>query len=189
MPTKPERDTPIPSDLPVAERIAAAAARYGEHDVVERALALMAGKYVGDDFLLYVGGRHAQGLLDGAPALYWPELWGARALLHVWEPDAASAVREGLDNQAWRIREMCARVFLERGLPLAPQMRSLVSDEVPRVRIAALRALAAAGTADDAEAIAAHLRDSDKGVRRAAQESRDVLARRLAADEDTATAH
>ena len=73
----------LPIDLPTAERLAKAVEHYGESTVVDHSVALMRGKNAGKDFLLYVGGRHALGILEGAPALYWPELWGARALLHV----------------------------------------------------------------------------------------------------------
>lgn len=173
------RQPHVPVDLPVAERLAAAVARYGRTDVVDRAIVLLGGGNAGADFLLYVGGKHAQGLLDGAPALYWPELWGARALLHVWDPKAAGAVRDGLDNQAWRVREMCARVCQERGLNEVDRIANLTADDVPRVRSAALRALAVIGGAEHAETIAARLRDPDKDVRRAAQQSRDALSARL----------
>jgi len=179
MQNKASSESSVPLDLPVADRLAAAVARYGEDDVVARSIALMAGANAGEDFLLYVGGRHAQGLLDGAPPLYWPELWGARALLHVWNPAAVTAVIAGLDNQAWRVREMCARVALARELHVATKMVELTTDDVPRVRAAAAHALAAVGTADNVETIAALLRDPEKEVRRAAQQSRDALASRL----------
>lgn len=169
----------LPIDLPTAERIHAAVALYGEAVVIDRAIALLRAKNAGKDFLLYAGGRHALGILDGAPALYWPELWGARALLYVWSDSAAPYVVVGLTNQAWRVREMCAKVILLRGLDVAPKLVRLTTDEVPRVRAAALHALAAQGTADHAETIAARLRDPDKDVRRAAQQARDVLAARL----------
>jgi hypothetical protein len=181
MHTESSSPSSVPVGLPVAQRLAAAVKHYGETDVVDRAVALLGGANVGEEFLLYVGGEHAQGLLDGAPALYWPELWGARALLHVWRPNAQSAVQHGLGNQAWRVREMCARVTLERALELADDIRNLLIDEVPRVRIAALRALAEIGAATDTEAMVARLQDPDREVRRAAQQSRDALAERLAA--------
>ncbi|HZK58822.1 MAG TPA: HEAT repeat domain-containing protein [Cryobacterium sp.] len=169
----------IPLDLPTAERIRAAVAVYGEAAVIDNAIALLRAKNAGKDFLLYAGGRHALGILDGAPALYWPELWGARTLLYVWSEAAAPYVVVGLTNQAWRIREMCAKVILLRGLQVAPKLVRLTTDEVPRVRAAALHALAAQGTAEHLEAITARLRDPDKDVRRAAQQARDELTKRL----------
>jgi HEAT repeat protein len=180
--SSPQPDVPI--DLPVAERLDAAVARLGEEDVVNRAIALLNGENAGADFLLYVGGRHAQGLLDGAPALYWPELWGARALMHVWDAKAGTAILAGLDNQAWRVREMCAKVSLARELNVAPKLAELTEDEAPRVRSAALRALAAVGTADHVAVIAARLRDPDKDVRRAAQQARDQLVARVSPSTD-----
>jgi HEAT repeat protein len=74
---------------------------------------------------------------------------------------------------------MCARVSQERALNVAVRIADLTEDDVPRVRIAALRALAAIGGPEHTETIAALLRDPDRDVRRAAQQSRDVLAARL----------
>ena len=169
----------VPFDLPTAERIHAAVAHYGEQTVIDNSIALLRGKNAGKDFLLYAGGKHALGILDGAPALYWPELWGARALLYVWSDAAAPYVVVGLTNQAWRVREMCARVILLRDLQVAPKLVRMTTDEVPRVRAAALHTLAAQGTAEHLEAITARLRDPDKDVRRAAQQARDELTSRL----------
>jgi hypothetical protein len=142
-------------------------------------------KNAGKDFLLYAGGRHALGILEGAPALYWPELWGARALLYVWGDGAAPYIVVGLTNVAWRVREMCARVVLLRDLQVGPKLVRMTTDEVPRVRAAALHALAAQGTAANLSAIVQRLRDPDKEVRRAAQQARDLLQERwnLSSDE------
>ncbi|MGO4691041.1 HEAT repeat domain-containing protein [Glaciibacter sp. 2TAF33] len=182
MRTQPNPQPDVPIDLPVARRIHAAVERFGEPGVVDRSILLLNGGNAGEDFLLYVGGKHAQGLLDGAPALYWPELWGARALLHVWDPKAGAAILNHLDNQSWRVREMCARVSQARKLNVLPKIVELTEDDVPRVRIAALRALAELGSEADADTISARLRDPDKEVRRAAQQSRDALRERTRAD-------
>lgn len=175
-----EHHPELPLELPTAERIQAAVAHYGEHAVIENAVRLLRGKNAGKDFLLYAGGRHALGILEGAPALYWPELWGARVFLYVWDEAAAAPyVVVGLSNQAWRVREMCARVVQLRNLQVAPKLVELCADEVPRVRAAGLRALAEQGTAEHLEVIARLLRDRDKEVRRTAQQSRDALTARL----------
>ena len=173
---EPHPDLPI--DLPTAERIHAAVEHYGETAVVDSSVALLRAKNAGKDFLLYAGGRHALGILEGAPALYWPELWGARALLYVWGESAAPYIVVGLNNQAWRVREMCARVVQLRELQVAPKLVRLTTDEVPRVRAAALHALAAQGTEENLPTIVQRLRDPDKEVRRAAQQARDVLQER-----------
>jgi len=179
MTTKPTPDVPI--DAPTAERIAHAIATLGEAGVVERATALLAGLNAGDEFLLSVGGRHAQGILDGAPPLYWPELWGARAFLYAWNDTAAQAVRAGLGNQAWRVREMCARVVAERSLELAETLRPLLTDDVARVRAAAARALGAVGEASDKELLANLFRDPEIDVRRGAEQATKQLTTRFAA--------
>ncbi|MBB5642729.1 HEAT repeat domain-containing protein [Cryobacterium roopkundense] len=169
----------VPVDLPIADRLAAAVKRYGEPAVIERSIALLKGENAGEDFLLYVGGDHAKGILDGAPSLYWPELWGARALMHVWSESANEAVIAGLDNQSWRVREMCAKVILLRKLHCLKRLVRLSTDEVPRVRAAAVHALAALGTVEHLPTIVQRLKDPDVEVRRAAQQSRDALTARL----------
>lgn len=164
----------VPLDLPIAARIQAAVERFGESDTIDRAIALLAGANAGEEFLLYVGGEHAQGVLDGAPPLYWPELWGARALLYVWSDTAVPAVTAGLSNQSWRVREMCLRVAAARELEVADRVVELTEDESPRVRAAAMRALGTVGAADQADTFATGVRDADRDVRRAAQEARDA---------------
>lgn len=171
-------DAEIPIDEPIAARIAQAVQRYGQAVFVERAVGLLEGRNEGEEVLLYVGGRHAQGILDGAPALYWPELWGARALLHVWDASAASAVLRGVDNRAWRVREMCLRVCAERRLG-DDALLPLLADENSRVRAAAARAIAVVGSAAAEEPLTRMLRDPDKDVRRAAGESLKALSARL----------
>lgn len=174
----------IPLDLPTGERLRAAIEHYGEEAVAQHAITLLRGKNAGKDFLLYAGGRHALGILDGAPALYWPELWGARTLLHVWSDAAAPYIVVGLNNQAWRIREMCAKVVLKQDLKVADKLVRLTTDENPRVRAAALHALSAQGTEANLPTIEQRLRDPEKEVRQAAQQSRDALKARLAASAD-----
>jgi len=181
MDTKLSHHPDIPVDLPTGERLRAAVAHYGEPEVLRRSLALLRGENAGKDFLLYAGGRHGLGILEGAPALYWPELWGARALLFVWDASAADDVRAGLGNRAWRVREMCLRVVLEREVPALDEIVALTDDANARVRSAALRALAAQGGAEHQAIVARHFSDRDKAVRPVAQQARDALAARLAA--------
>ncbi|GAA1001485.1 HEAT repeat domain-containing protein [Subtercola frigoramans] len=151
----------------------------GESRVASRASSILRGGYEGEDFLRVVGGPHAEGILTGAPALYWPELWGARALLYVWDDSAAPAVLAALTNQSWRVREMAARVCATRSLGTPDDFARLTTDEHARVRSAAARAIAAIGDAASADALERMLRDHDKEVRRAAQQSLDALRARL----------
>lgn len=171
------------------ERLSAQVAREGERTVALRSAALLKGGYEGESFLLTVGGEHAAGVLKGAPSLYWPELWGARALLYVWDDEAADAVTAGLANASWRVREMCARVCAERVLGGQKKLARLTTDEYPRVRSAGARALVAAALAGMASGrdekgefaasvegtLTAMLRDPDRDVRRAAQQATDAL--------------
>lgn len=178
-----ENTPEIPIDEPTEERLRAAVELWGEGGVVTRAVSLVGGFNAGDDFLLYVGGRHAQGLLNGAPPLYWPELWGTRALLYVWDDTAIVAVRAALGNQAWRVREMGTRVAAARDLPLAAAITELLVDEVPRVRASAARALGAVGDASAVSAIRPLLKDPEIDVRRGAQQGIDALRARLPEDD------
>ena len=159
------------SDDTPATRVGAAIASLGEAEVVERAIALLAGFNAGEDFLLVAGGEHAKGVLDGAPPLYWPEVWGARVLLYAWNDTAADAVTAGLQNRAWRVREMCARVVGSRSLPAASVLRELLTDEVARVRAAGARALGEVGASSDSELLKNLFRDAEIDVRRAAQQA------------------
>ena len=57
---------------------------------------------------------------------------------------------------------MCAKVVLLGDLQVAPKLVRLTTDEVPRVRVAALNFLAAQGTAAHLPTIEQRLRDPDK---------------------------
>ena len=166
------------SDDTPATRVADAISSLGEDGVVERAIALLAGFNVGEEFLLVAGGTHAQGLLDGAPPLYWPEVWGARVLLYAWNDTATDAVLAGLQNRAWRVREMCTRVAAARHLPAAEYLRELLTDDTARVRAAAARALGELGSTDDLELLASLFKDPEIDVRRAAQQARSAIEKR-----------
>ena len=171
----------IPLDVGPAERITLAVERFGETDVVERAIALLGGFNVGEEFLLYAGGTHAQGIIDGAPPLYWPEVWGARTLLFAWNDTARDAVVAGLVNQAWRVREMSAKVVATRALAEAEHLRPLLADTNARVRTAAARALAEVGEAIDGDAIRSLFKDPDIEVRKGAGDASRRFERRLGA--------
>jgi hypothetical protein len=170
----------VPVDLPIEKRLAVAVERFGEAVVVQRSISLLAGNNEGEQFLLFVGGEHAQGILDGAPLLYWPELWGTRALLYVWDDSAMDAVAAALGNQAWRVREMGARVAAARQLPLSAALVELLTDDVARVRAAAARALGAVGARENVDDIRPLLKDAEIDVRRAAQQGIDAIRARLA---------
>ncbi len=174
----PNAEHGVALDDSTEERLATAVTKLGEAEVVTRAIALVGGFNSGEEFLLVVGGRHAQGILGGAPPLYWPELWGMRALLYVWDDSAAPAVTAALSNQAWRVREMATRVAATRSLPVAETLIALTADEVARVRASAARALGAVGDASASEALRPLLKDPEIDVRRGAQQGIDALRSR-----------
>jgi hypothetical protein len=172
-----------PNDDSPAERIAKVVEELGEDEVVARATALIAGLNAGEEFLLAVGGRHAQGILDGAPPLYWPEVWGARTFLYVWNDSAIPAVLAGLGNQAWRVREMSAKVVARRGLEYPAEVAVLATDEVARVRAQAARALGEIGGADHVDVLRSLLKDPEIEVRREAGGALKKLRAKLPAAE------
>lgn len=112
---------------------------------------------------------------------HWPRTWAARTLLHAWDPVAAPAVVKGLHDEAWRVREMCAKVVARQELgAAAPECaRRARGDEVPRVRVAALRALARVGEIEHAPAVLDGLRDEDATVVRAAERALEAMESRL----------
>lgn len=112
---------------------------------------------------------------------HWPRTWAARMLLHAWDPVAAPAVAQGLGDEAWRVREMCAKVAARYELAeAAPACTELAgTDSVPRVRLACLRALAVVGEVEHAPAVLAGLRDADPSVVRAAERALERMEERL----------
>ncbi|RCS66193.1 HEAT repeat domain-containing protein [Brachybacterium sp. JB7] len=112
---------------------------------------------------------------------HWPRTWAARTLLHAWDPVAMSAVISGLRDEAWRVREMCAKIAARyEVVSAAPECaRCAQSDAVPRVRVAALRALAVVGEIEQVPAVLSALHHEDPSVVRAAERAVDQIEARL----------
>ncbi|MDQ1599777.1 MAG: hypothetical protein QOD68_1251 [Actinomycetota bacterium] len=129
----------------------------------------------------WIGGPSSASMVDKALALdYWPRVWAARALLHAYRPQAEPAVVRGLSDESWRVREMCAKVVRAHEVgAAADELAPLCADGVPRVRAAAVRALAAVGEAEHADAVHDCLDDPEPSVRTAAAGALRALARRL----------
>jgi len=90
-------------------------------------------------------GAPAQKFFDGRPHedIYWLRVWGARGLLWSWDPAATDAIRGGLHDEHWRVREMSLKVVGRHRLhDLFDDVAPCLDDEVPRVRAAASRAVA-----------------------------------------------
>ncbi|SDS95235.1 HEAT repeat domain-containing protein [Microlunatus soli] len=171
-----------------AEHWASVQRRLGTAVTVERCIEVLSGavtiEHPSDPaFTVLGGGNHLQRILDGVSPDYWIRVWAARGLLYVWDDTATAAVITGLSDDAWRVREMCAKVARLRLLGQAgDDLARLVADDVPRVRSAAVRALADVGEAEHAAALRQALDDQDRSVADAADRARITMAQRLDRD-------
>jgi HEAT repeat protein len=127
--------------------VEAECARRGKPAVISGCIDLLEGREVDDDLILALGGAPAEYVLTGRAGGkdgYWPRVWAARGLLHAWDERAAAAIIRAADDDAWRVREMAAKVVARHQADEAlSAMVVLQSDHVARVRSAARRALAA----------------------------------------------
>lgn len=156
-------------------RILAASARHGEAAVAGWCVEALRGQPLTDDLVELLGGPGTFAVLRSGD--YWGRVWGARGLLYVWTSSAAPAVVAGLTDSAWRVREMCGKVVRLREIGEAADLLASLAqtDDVPRVRVAAIRALARVGEAEHAEIIHAYS-DADPDLTEAALRE---LSRRL----------
>lgn len=127
------------------QRATAEAARRGR----ERFAAGCAGLLDGDDadvpLILLLGGDTAPWALapEREPEQrYWFRVWAARGLLWSWHETAQPALRRALRDEAWRVREMAAKVVARHLIgDLLTDVAELRADPVARVRAAAIRAV------------------------------------------------
>jgi hypothetical protein len=128
--------------------------RRGKPAVVSGCVALLERRGDVDDALVIaLGGPMAESVLDGREGGkegYWPRVWAARGLLHAWQDGATPAIILATTDDAWRVREMAAKVIARHRVGDAmTAVAELRNDDVPRVRAAAERAvviLTATGT-------------------------------------------
>jgi hypothetical protein len=169
-------------------QVASACEQLGESEVVRWASGLAEGSIPYDDpdwpsLTLLVGAGAVWALSREdleASGPYWPRVWGMRALLYAWRSVAAPAVLAGLRDDAWRVREMAAKVVRLRELgEAADPLIALLTDPVPRVRLAAVQALERVGEGEHAAAVARAADDEDAKVRQAIERALAVLADRL----------
>jgi hypothetical protein len=108
-------------------------------------IALLTGSPVDDELIVALGGAPGRSVLEGyngGRSGYWPRVWGARGLLYAWDGGAISAVISATRDDAWRVREMAAKVIARQRVGDALQaVARLRTDPVPRVRDAAERAV------------------------------------------------
>jgi hypothetical protein len=121
--------------------------RRGKPAVVSGCIDLLEGREVDDGLVLALGGPPAEYVLtgrEGGKEGYWPRVWAARGLLHAWDDRATAAIVRATTDDAWRVREMAAKVIARHQVGEARQAAAgLRDDDVPRVRLAAERAVAA----------------------------------------------
>ena len=128
-------------------RITAERDRRGAGPLTAGCVALLEGRpeEVSDALIIVLGGEGGVYILDGGAGGrngYWPRVWAARGLLHAWDPAATAAVIGATGDEAWRVREMAAKVIARHRVGDAfDAVAALRADPVERVRAAAARAV------------------------------------------------
>jgi hypothetical protein len=107
---------------------------------------MLASESFDPEFLRVLGGPPAETVLSGGQGGidgYWPRVWAARGLLHVWDDSATEEIIAATSNESWRVREMSAKVIAAHKVrPAVDAIVPLLDDENARVRAAARRAFA-----------------------------------------------
>jgi hypothetical protein len=119
--------------------------RRGQAAVITGCIGLLEGADADDGLIFALGGPAAATVLSGREGGrdgYWPRVWAARGLLHVWADNATPAIIAATDDESWRVREMAAKVIARHqvGDALAAAV-TLTADPVLRVAAAADRAV------------------------------------------------
>jgi hypothetical protein len=126
------------------ERIEAECARRGAAAVADDCIALLRGRTEPELLQSLTSPAAIRKYFDGREHhdLYWFRVWALRGLLWNWDARASARVRSAMSDEAWRVREMAAKVVARHcvGEALA-DVAGLRSDPVPRVRAAADRAV------------------------------------------------
>jgi hypothetical protein len=141
--------SPAPAGSTPRDRIEAERHRHGSARLTPACVALLGGRpdEVSDELIMLLGGEPARTVLDGQAggrSGYWPRVWGARGLLHAWDPAATAAIVGAAADEAWRVREMAAKVVARHRVGDAlDAVAPLRDDPVERVRAAAARAVTA----------------------------------------------
>ena len=135
--TAPRRSHPASvGDLSPRARIEAACASHGRSAVVSACLDLLADRRV-EPWALDVLRGHAG---EGSP--YFRRVWALRGLRWAWDEAALPALLASFADEAWRVREMAAKVVAHNLVAGAfDEVVRAQGDPVPRVRVAASRAV------------------------------------------------
>jgi hypothetical protein len=182
----PDLPRPAVGGRPIAARIRELDTEVGRARFVEVCLDLLGGadrrSYLPE--LRYLTGHSWD---PGDPVLddtvwkdYWVRTWGARGLLYCWEDTATSAVVAGLADEHYRPAEMCLKVAARHDVAgTGPGAARLAGHDLPRVRVAAARALAVVGDTEHLACVEALREDPDESVRVAADRALATMRRRL----------
>jgi hypothetical protein len=143
-----------------------------------------------EDLLRRLGFEGELDWLTREPNPYWARVWAARALRYCWTDSATAAVLAGLHDSAWRVVEHCAVIAADRELAdAAPTLVELTEHPVPRVRVAAVRALGRVGEREHVPAVLGLADDPERIVRAAVERALPVLADRLDLDPQSCQPH
>jgi HEAT repeat protein len=179
----PDLPGPGPDREPPRDRLARLAAQVGEARAAELCAGLLAAESPAEhaETLLFLGGAGGRGVLEGTGDWkpYWARVWAARGLLYVWDDAVAPAVLRGQSDPAWRVAEMCLKVAVKRDLGAVAATSALAGDGLPRVRVAAIRALGTGGEHEHLPVVRLGLEDPSEEVRRAAARALERLSARL----------
>ncbi|MGH9020764.1 MAG: hypothetical protein ACRDV0_07065 [Acidimicrobiales bacterium] len=132
-----------PSAMTPRDAVVALVAARGLDWVVTQCVNAATGESVDEDLVRGLVGGHADLILSGREGGiegYWPRVWALRALLYAWLDRASLAVRDALDDESWRAREMALKVAVRRRVEVDEgSLDRLLADPVERVRAAARR--------------------------------------------------
>jgi hypothetical protein len=127
--------------------VEAASRALGQRHVVDSCLTVLRNREMDAEFGYVLAGPASVSIMNGMAggvSGYWPRTWALRALLYAWDVSAESAVIGCLGDEAWRVREMAAKLVARRRIGDAlDDVAALQADPVARVRTAAHRALIA----------------------------------------------
>jgi HEAT repeat protein len=179
--------TDLAPDASPRDRVAAVVRRIGEPALVRACIEVLeTGEPPADrDAALALGGVHAGHELNRTrapevPQEYWWPVWALRVMLYAWNDAAEPSVVLAFEHEAWRVREMAAKVTARREVGMAADAAAAaVADPVPRVRAAALRAIAVVGEHEHVDLVRDAIDDPEPSVAVRAEQALDRLSRRL----------
>ncbi|HEX5189283.1 MAG TPA: HEAT repeat domain-containing protein [Streptosporangiaceae bacterium] len=135
----------MPARATPRQNIHAECERRGREAVVAGCISLLDGQGADEALIIALGGEAAPYVLsggEGGPGGRWPRVWAARGLLRAWDEAATPAIIRATSDDAWRVREMAAKVVAKHKVGDAIEaVVALAEDHVPRVRTAASRAV------------------------------------------------